>query len=230
MLDHSEIYRHHAALYDQLVSCEDYQGHIVQALKSIRPLAGLDVVDMGAGTGRLARLLGPQARSVCALDLSPAMLQVARTAGMRHDARPWHLAVADHRHLPLAGGVADLVVSGWSICYTVLWYPDSWQVELAHALGEMARVARANGALVILETLGTGYTTPHVPDKLRAYYQALEAAGFANRWIRTDYRFASLAEAERLTRFFFDARTAARIQPGARPILPECTAIWYKTA
>jgi ubiquinone/menaquinone biosynthesis C-methylase UbiE len=228
MLDHSDIYHHHAALYDQLVSREDYQGNIARELENLGPLAGLDVVDMGAGTGRLARLLAPVASSIVAFDRSAAMLQHARTRLTRPHC-PLHLAVADHRHLPLAGRVADLVVSGWSICYTVLWHPQNWQTELARALAEMARVARPGGTLIVLETLGTGSATPYIPEKLRSYYQALESAGFANRWIRTDYRFASLAEAERLTRFFFDQRTTTQIRPGTRPILPECTGIWHKT-
>jgi ubiquinone/menaquinone biosynthesis C-methylase UbiE len=230
MLDHSEIYTHHAASYDQLVSREDYQGNILQALEAIRPLAGLDVVDLGAGTGRLSRLIAPAAHSIRAFDRSAAMLQVARESFSDVAGRPWCLAVADHRHLPLAANVADLVISGWSICYTVLWHPDTWQRELTHALDEMARIARPGGSLIILETLGTGSRKPHAPGKLRAYYRALADAGFTTTWIRTDYRFASLDEAESLTRFFFNESTAEQIEVSERPILPECTGIWYKSA
>jgi ubiquinone/menaquinone biosynthesis C-methylase UbiE len=226
MLDHSEIYTHHAARYDQLVSREDYQGNIRRALQAIRPLAGLDVVDLGAGSGRLSRLLEPPAHSLCAFDLSPAMLQVAR-ASLTLAARC--LAVADHCHLPLAANVADLVISGWSICYTVLWHQDTWQAQLSRALGEMARIARPGGALIILETLGTGSKKPLIPGKLRPYYQALQHAGFTNTWIRTDYRFASMDEAVSLTRFFFDEGTLTHIEAGDTPILPECTGIWHKS-
>jgi ubiquinone/menaquinone biosynthesis C-methylase UbiE len=226
MLDHSDIYTHHAARYDQLVSREDYQGNILRALQAIRPLAGLEVVDLGAGSGRLSRLLEPLARSICAFDLSPAMLQVARE---RLDLAGKRLAVADHRHLPLAANVADLVISGWSICYTVLWHQDTWQVQLSRALAEMARIARPGGTLIILETLGTGSQTPLTPGRLRPYYQALQGAGFTTTWTRTDYRFASMDEAISLTRFFFGEGTLTKIKAGDTPLLPECTGIWHKS-
>jgi ubiquinone/menaquinone biosynthesis C-methylase UbiE len=229
MLDHREIYSRHAARYHQLVSREDYQGNILPALEAIIPLAGLDVVELGAGTGRLTHLLGPKVHSICACDRSAAMLQVARESAGLVERRNWHLVVADHRRLPLAGSTADLVLAGWSICYTVLWHPDTWHRELAQALAEMARVARPGGTLIILETLGTGFRRPRPPAKLRSYYQSLQAAGFATTWIRTDYRFDSNAEAENVVGFFFDESTLSHIEQANQPVLPESTGIWYKT-
>ena len=48
-----EIYASRARDYERLVAREDYQGNILKALQDIRALAGLDVVELGAGTGRL---------------------------------------------------------------------------------------------------------------------------------------------------------------------------------
>jgi len=45
--------------------------------------------------------------------------------------------------------------------------------------------------------------------------------------LSTDYQFASLAEAEALTRFFFGEELAAQVVENAWVVLPECTGIWW---
>lgn len=50
-INFKQIYATQAAQYDAMVSCEDYQGNLWTALRQIRDFAGLDVVDVGAGTG-----------------------------------------------------------------------------------------------------------------------------------------------------------------------------------
>ena len=230
MTDHyADIYAHHADEYELLIAREDYTGNLLVALQEITPLEGLDVIDMGAGTGRLARLLAPFARSVRAFDTSAAMLAVARAQLKAGGAQHAHVAVADHRALPLQSHSADLVISGWSICYTVVWAQD-WRTELRKALAEMQRVVRPGGALVILETLGTGFQTPTPPESLKLYFACLEEHGFTSRWIRTDYRFASVEEACALTTFFFKHDMSDRLISREPAILPECTGIWWKRA
>ena len=96
----------------------------------------------------------------------------------------------------------------------------AWQVELDRALSEMKRV--------LLETLGTGFEQPTPSEMLRDYYRALKEAGFENTWIRTDYRFDTLQEAEELARFFFGDELAEQVIQKKWVILPECTGIWWK--
>ncbi|MCC7207638.1 MAG: class I SAM-dependent methyltransferase, partial [Anaerolineae bacterium] len=50
---------------------------------------------------------------------------------------------------------------------------------------------------------------------------------FGSTWVRTDYRFASLAEAERLTRFFFGDALADEVVRRKWVTLPECTGLWW---
>jgi ubiquinone/menaquinone biosynthesis C-methylase UbiE len=226
--DYKHIYDNHAEQYEQLVAREDYQQNIFRALNRIARLDGSDVVELGAGTGRLTSMLAPVARSIQAFDASAHMLDIAIGKLQQSGLRNWRVEVADHRKLPVADAAADIVIAGWSICYTAVWYPETWRAELDKALAEMRRVARPGGTIIILETLGTGYETPHPPAELADYYAALETAGFTSTWIRTDYRFASPAEAEMLTRFFFGAALAEKMAAEQLVILPECTGIWYQ--
>ena len=139
------------------------------------------------------------------------------------------LAQALFRLIDIAqgNGVADLVLSGWSVCYLAIHSPEGWQEALRRAMSEMRRVLRPGGTIVLLETLGTGYERPHRLESLSDYYAFLEAEGFGSTWIRTDYRFESLAEAEELTRFFFGDELATQVVEREWVILPECTGIWW---
>lgn len=229
MPDYETIYQTRAVDYDRLVAREDYQGNIVRAIEAIRPLAGSDVIEFGAGTGRLTSLLAPRVKSIIAYDHSAHMLVVARAKLERTGLHNWHLETADHRAVPAQSHSADLAIAGWTICYTVIDYEQTWQTELSTALTEMARVLRPGGAIMILETLGTGYTEPHPPAELAQYYAFLEAQGFARQAIRTDYQFTSVAEAEELTRFFFGDELADRVVREQAVIVPECTGVWSRT-
>lgn len=230
-IDYREIYSRQAAEYDLLVTREDYRGNILPSLEAIRPLAGLRVIELGAGSGRLTRLIGPHVRTLLALDQSLHMLAFAQKRSSELDPWDWRAVAADNRRLPLAGGRADLVIAGWSLGHLVGWHERSWRKEITLVLSEMVRMLRPRGTAIILETLGTGQETPRPPTEgLAAYYALLEREhGFSSTWIRTDYRFTSLEEAERLVRFFFGPELAARVAREKHLLLPECTGIWWRT-
>jgi ubiquinone/menaquinone biosynthesis C-methylase UbiE len=158
--------------------------------------------------------------------MAASRLPVAATK--RGVAGNWQLRVADHSHLPVADGTADLALAGWSLCYAALDHPDRWRETVAQALGEMGRVLHPGGTCLIIETLGTGFEMPHPPEVLKDYLDYLTEAGFQSDWIRTDYRFESLAEAERLIRFFFGDELAAQTVREHWQIVPECTGLWWK--
>ncbi|HUT17577.1 MAG TPA: class I SAM-dependent methyltransferase [Anaerolineae bacterium] len=227
MPDQHAIYARHADQYDRLVRREDHDGRLLPALQVVRSLERLDIVELGAGTGRLTLLLAPLARRVWAFDASRHML--ARAAAKLQRGRLPHvrLAVADHRALPVASGSADMAVAGWSLCYLVVDHPLTWREQLWRGLCEMRRVLRPGGTILLLETLGTGHEVPQRMGLLSDYYAFLEQAGFASSWIRTDYRFESLAEAEALVRFFFGDDLAAQVVDRGRVDLPECTGLWW---
>ena len=223
-----EIYASHAREYEELTAHEDYQGNILRAVREIAPLEGAAAVDLGAGTGRLARLLQPYVQRVIALDLSPHMLRIARDK-LRAAGRNWQAAAADHRRLPLASHSADLIVSGWSASYVAVWGAERWRAEAEAWLQEAQRVLRRGGRLILFESLGTGNETPQRLPHLENFLGWLDEAGFRSRWIRTDYRFGSPEEAARTAGFFFGDETGERILRGRMTILPECTGIWWRS-
>ena len=228
MSDYDRIYNEQADEYERLVAREDYQGNIFAALKQIRPLEGLDVVELGAGTGRLTCMLAPVVKTIQAYDISAHMLEVAAAKLRASGLQNWQTGIADHRELPVDDQAADLAISGWSICYTAIGYEETWQRELNQALAEMKRVLRPGGTIIILETLGTGHETPTPPDDMQAYLAFLEKeAGFSSTWIRTDYLFESLEEAKELTTFFFGEGMVEKVISTDPVILPECTGIWW---
>ncbi len=227
MPSEKEVYSKHAAEYEALVSHEDYQGNILKAVQEIVPLAGLDVLDLGAGTGRLASLLVPHVHRVLAFDLSAHMLGIARDK-LRAAGQPnWLTAAADHRHLPLAAENAGLIVSGWSVSYLTVWHPEGWRGEAKSWLAEAGRVLRSGGHIVLLESLGTGNETPQRLAHLENFYVWLDEEGFHNKWIRTDYRFESPEIAGGVAGFFFGDEMKKRILRERMTILPECTGVWW---
>jgi ubiquinone/menaquinone biosynthesis C-methylase UbiE len=230
MPDFKTIYAAHAADYQRMVACEDHTGNLLPALANICTLEDAEVVEFGAGTGRLTVLLAPLARRITAIDISAHMLSVAierLTAGGWDN---WRSAVADNARMPVAAGSADLAIEGWSFGHLTGWYPDTWPQEVERVLAEMQRVLRPGGTAIILETLGTGNERPQPPaEALAAFYRLLEDSyDFTAEWIRTDYRFASPEAAADATRFFFGDALADWLIAEQRAILPECTGIWWR--
>jgi ubiquinone/menaquinone biosynthesis C-methylase UbiE len=228
MSDYHEIYSQQADQYEALVAREDYQHNIYRTLHQIVPFDGLTVVEFGAGTGRLTCMLAPAVQFIHAYDGSQHMLDVAIAKLQKSGLRNWQAAIGDNRRVPAADGIADVVISGWSICYLVVENREIWPEELSRALDEMCRVLKPGGTLILLETLGTGHESPEPPSGLVPYYEYLEGRGFSHTWIRTDYRFQDLAEAQSLTRFFFGETMVEKIREEAVGVmLPECTGIWW---
>ena len=224
------IYAEEPARYDSLVAHEDHRGKLLPAIEDIAPLAGQTVVEFGAGTGRLTRLLSLRAQRVLAADISSAMLRVATERLRDSGAENWRVFAADHRCLPLPANCADLAVAGWSFGFFVDEKPEGWLPAVRAALAEAERVTRPGGALLIFETLGTGQRRPAPPNEaLAAYYSWLEGErGFQRHWLRTDYQFANAAEAVAQIRFFFGAELADEVAARDAAIVPECTGLWWR--
>ncbi len=231
MPDQMTIYRQHAAEYDQLIAYEDYEHRLYPALAAIRSFEHADVVEWGAGTGRVSALLAPYARSIIACDLNDHMLRVAAEKYRGFDNLEWQVVASDHQHVPLPDRVADVAIAGWTLCYLARKYcGETWQQQLMRAITEMRRVLRPGGAIIIIETLGTGETEPDPPtDWFAEYFAFLEnELGFQATAIRTDFKFDSLEQAASTISFFFGEEWDEKVRCNNWIILPECTGIWWK--
>ena len=227
MTTQEEIYKTEGDKYEALIAREDYQGNILKTLREITSLENRLLLDLGAGTGRLACMLAPYVGHVRAFDVSEEMLRVCKQKFTTSGLSNWQVDLADHRKSPVPDQSADLVVSGWSVSYLAVWNPDTWREELESWMAEMKRVLKPGSFIVLYESLGTGNETPIRLEHLKDFYPWLDEKGFQNKWIRTDYKFESLAEAEELSRFFFGDELGNKVEQNNWTILPECTGVWW---
>jgi malonyl-CoA O-methyltransferase len=129
-----EAYRLWAATYDSETAITVLEDEAVRALTP--PLEGRALLDAGCGTGRRLPGVGPAgSRLAVGIDLVPEMLRAGRAgAGSRA------VAAADVTRLPFAGGTFEVI---W--CRLVIGHlPDP-----APVYGELSRVARAGGAVIV---------------------------------------------------------------------------------
>jgi ubiquinone/menaquinone biosynthesis C-methylase UbiE len=147
------------------------------------------VLDLGTGTGRMLEMLAPRVARAVGLDVSPAMLAVARVnldaAGFRHV----QLRQGDAYALP-----ADLQRFDVVILHQVLHYLD----DPARAVREAARALRPGGRLVVVDF------APHGEEALRERH-AHRRLGFARAEVEGYLADAGLAAT---------AHSVLRPQPG----------------
>jgi malonyl-CoA O-methyltransferase len=184
-----------AAAYDGCSAVQALVRDRVTALAARAAPGARDLLDVGAGTGRLvAGLLAdrPGARAA-AVDLSPGMCAAARIAAP--DAA---LAVADAEALPFAAGRFDLILSS----STFQWLP-----RLEPALSEAARVLRPGGRLVLglfaertLIELREAWLAAAGPDALGRLHRFFTAGEVASALASAGLRRLELEEATHVER------------------------------
>lgn len=221
-----EIYQDNTEMYDRLIR---KQPDLAEVIKGIRPYKHLDVVDMGAGTGRLSMFLAAEASTLRCLDSSAAMLSLLERKLRQTPYTNWQTAVSDHTQVPIEDDSSDLVVAGWSLCYLASSSDENWESNVKQMMSEIRRILRPNGTAIILETLGTGFSEPIRYDFLAPYFQLLESEyGFEHTSICTDYKFDNVDEAAELTSYFFGDELAQQVRINNWHVVPEFAGIWYK--
>jgi ubiquinone/menaquinone biosynthesis C-methylase UbiE len=224
--DQARIYDSQAEEYDALISAEDVDCNLIAALERIASIDGADIADIGAGTGRISRLIGARTRSLVLVERAAPMLEVARR---RLDAMgvAFRAHLGDARALPLPDASVDVAIAGWVFGHFRAWMPSGWRAEVGQAIAEMRRIVRPGGRVVVIETLGTGHTEPREHEGLDEYFAELETKwGLERTWIRTDYVFPSVEEAARICGTFFGPAMADRIEAQQWRRVPECTALF----
>ena len=103
--------------------------------------AGLAILDVGCGDGALALELASRGALVTGADASAEMIAAARARARRQE-RTVGFEVAKAEALPFAAGSFDLVLAVTVLCFVE---------DLRAALGEMLRVLRPGGRVVVGE-------------------------------------------------------------------------------
>ena len=98
------------------------------------------VLDVATGTGHTALAFAPHVAEVVAIDLTPEMLAQAEALRSQRGADNVRFEVADVHALPYDDGSFDLIVSRRA--------PHHFS-DIARALGDMRRVLRSGGRLLI---------------------------------------------------------------------------------
>lgn len=229
-MDHFiNIYQHHTNAYQRMISREDIDGQLLASIKEITPLAGLRILDVGSGTGRLPQMLHTLVRSVTAADLYLPMLR-EQSCWQQQSTVCWPLVNADIRNLPFASRNFDITFAGWALGHTTSWHEQDWPAHMDRMLREMARVTIPGGHLIIFETLGTGTDSPLPPTPAHAafYDLLINEYGFTQKTLQTDYQFDSVEQAVEHCRFFFGDELAEKIIVCGWSRLPEFTGMWHK--
>ena len=227
------LYTDHSDAYEILVSHEDYQANLPRLIQTLQPLAGQVSAEFGCGTGRLTGLLAGSVQRLHAFDFTASMLRLAQHRQRQNGWKNVSLALADSRQMPVRSGWADFAIEGWAFLQIAVWHPADWQHQLGRALAEMHRLVRPGGKLILIETLGTGESTPKVEPFFRTVYDFLESdAGFTPlNGIRTDYRFETLEQVRQVVLPLFGPAMLDRlVETPAGWLLPECTGLWWRNA
>jgi SAM-dependent methyltransferase len=150
---HHVAYSHHA---------ERTCAGIVRLLRGADLPAGARVIDVGCGSGLLARHLVAEGFAVHGVDASPAMIELARAYAPGAD--------FDVVRLPtgLAAGADGSLPQGDAVVSTghVLNYLGS-RAEVAQALSELARALRPGGVLAI-DLMTPGFVELRHNDEVHA--------------------------------------------------------------
>jgi SAM-dependent methyltransferase len=104
---------------------------------------GETVLDLGSGAGADCFLAGRavgERGHVIGVDMTPAMIDLARANAARHGATNVEFRLGEIEHLPVADGVVDLVISNCVI---------NLSPEQARVFREAHRVLRKGGALLV---------------------------------------------------------------------------------
>jgi SAM-dependent methyltransferase len=171
-----------------------------QPFFALLPAPGRLTIDIGCGEGRVARDLKALGHNVVAVDVSPTMVEYAKTADPS-----MNVVVADAAHLPFDDGAADLAIAFMSLqdvddmpaaiheASRVLGPGGAFCLAIVHPINSAGRFesldpdarfvidtayleARRYQDVIEHEGLRMTFNSRHWP--LEAYFRALERSGF----------------------------------------------------
>ncbi len=234
MPDYKYIFNNQSEKYDELVSKEDYENNLLKTLTEITSFSKKNIIEFGAGTGRLTFKLSNIAKTIFAMDISQSMLNTAIKKMKENNIKNVEFVQSDSLTLPKIKKKYDIGIEGWSFFAIVAFSKNNWEENnfktiINKLVHNMIISTKRNSKLILIETLGTFEKKPNVPDIFSDIYSYLEnEIGFKKKVIRTDYKFDTVEESADLMPFFFGEEYREIIFKEKMRIIPKCTGIWYK--
>lgn len=143
----------------------DYKATMAQVIEAAQPRPGMQVLDVGTGTGVIARqlvtLIGEKGR-IIGVDATEEMVEQARLAAQSAGAgRKIEWQVAPAENLPFSAGSFDLVTC--TMAFHVM--------QAARFIKEAGRVLKPDGRLLITAQLRPNKVNEWLVKMRRNYYQ-----------------------------------------------------------
>lgn len=170
----------------------DRPGLVIGALARRLPASGR-VLDIGAGDGHTAMGLMTANLHIVALEPARPMMRLDR---------PLAWVQGDAEHLPFSPASFDAAYATWAYFFSRNWDPSP-------GIGELHRVVRPGGPLLIVDNLGGDEFTALASSDITADAGSWQAQGFECEEIETRFEFESLQEARKLLGFYFGDRGRA---------------------
>ena len=173
----AQYFARHAEEWDRIRSAHVPESRVETAILDILGDARIEtMLDIGTGTGRMLELIAPRAARAVGIDVSPAMLAVARAnlerAGLKHV----QLRQGDVYALPPGESGFSLIV-----LHQVLHFLD----DPARAVREAKRLLAPGGRLLVVDL------APHTDENMRAAHNH-RRLGFAGEELASLMRDAGL--------------------------------------
>jgi len=171
----------------------------IARLVSAARLTGTErVLDIATGPGYIAEAFANNSREVLGMDLTEAMLDIARARTAEHGVKNISFRTGDAQNLPFNEGEFDVVV-----CRLALHHVQ----QPAKVVGGMARVCRPNGTVLVEDIYGSEHAA-------RAAYQ--------DRWeILRDPSHVRALPVSELLHIFRDAGLETETVSTADDLCPE---------
>jgi len=134
-----DAYRHIAGVYDRLFDKMN-KGLRLAGVRMFRPSKGMNILDVGCGTGSHLEVYQRYKCNLYGIDLSPSMLEVAR----RRLGDSIQLDLGDATNMPYEDCTFDLVIS-------MLTIHEMSQKTRSGVLTEMQRVLKDDGHILLID-------------------------------------------------------------------------------
>jgi SAM-dependent methyltransferase len=136
------------------------------------------VLDLGSGGGLdvflAAREVGPHGRAI-GVDMTPAMLERARGAAVKHGYRNVDFRLGEIEHLPVADASVDLVISNCVVNLS----PDKAQV-----FRETFRALKPGGKLMVSDLVLRSELGPEMQRSVDLYVGCVAGAALRDEYLR----------------------------------------------